>query len=89
MWLDSPTSESRCVISKALRIHHEPLGAQVSEELPTGLSHCAALDVCLRSTPIFGLWSPSTSAVEWPCDQRLARVHSAVAALLACGRTSD
>lgn len=33
VWLDSPTSESRRVISKALRIHHEPLGTQVSEEL--------------------------------------------------------
>lgn len=60
VWLDSPTSES----SKALRIHHEPLGTQVSEELPTGLSHCEALDVCLKNTPIFGLSSLSASVVQ-------------------------
>lgn len=82
--------ESRCVINKPLRIHHGPLGTQVSYELPTGLSHCAALDVCIKNTLIFvvcGLCPPAQSRVI--LAQRLARVCFTAAALLVCGRTSD
>lgn len=59
-----PRYESRCVINRPLRIHHKPLGTQVSQELPAGLSLCSPGRVYEEHTDLYGLWSLPSSAEQ-------------------------